>query len=105
MIPQYYSNSVTPQVHPGYGFFSENSTFSDELEHRGVTFIGPSTHALSVMGDKLESKRAAMDAKVHTIPGFDGVVKDAEEAVKLANEIGESANKDRERYLPLICLY
>ena len=82
--------SPLPQVHPGYGFFSENSTFSDELEHQGVTFIGPSTHALWVMGDKLESKRAAMEAKVHTIPGYDGVVKDADEAVKLANEIGES---------------
>ncbi len=76
-------------MHPGYGFFSENSVFSDELEHRGVTFIGPSTHALSVMGDKLESKRTAMEAKVNTVPGYDGVVKDAEEAVRLANEIGE----------------
>lgn len=81
--------STVCQVHPGYGFFSENSTFSDELDHRGVTFIGPSTHALYVMGDKLESKRTATEAKVNTIPGFDGVVKDAEEAIKLANEIGE----------------
>ncbi len=78
-----------PQVHPGYGFFSENSVFFDELEHRGVTFIGPGTHALSVMGDKLESKRTAMTAQVSTVPGFDGIVKDAEEAVRLANEIGK----------------
>ncbi|XP_064394640.1 propionyl-CoA carboxylase alpha chain, mitochondrial-like [Halichondria panicea] len=75
-------------VHPGYGFFSENSVFFDELEHRGVTFIGPATHALSVMGDKLESKRTAMEAQVNTVPGFDGIVKDADEAIKLANEIG-----------------
>ena len=54
----------------------------------GVTFIGPNAHAIEVMGDKLESKRTAFEAKVHTIPGFDGVVKDAEEAVKLAQEIG-----------------
>ena len=75
-------------MHPGYGFFSENKTFSEELEKRGVVFIGPNTHAIHVMGDKLESKRTAMEAKVNTIPGFDGIVKDADEAIKLANEIG-----------------
>lgn len=42
------------------------------------------------MGDKLESKRTATDAKVNTIPGFDGIVKDADEAIKLANEIGKT---------------
>ena len=50
------------------------------------------------MGDKLESKRTAMNAKVNTIPGFDGVVKDAEEAIKLANEIGTSLGKCAELY-------
>ena len=55
----------------------------------GVTFIGPNAHSIHVMGDKLESKRTALDAKVNTIPGYDGVVKDAEEAVKLAQEIGK----------------
>ena len=55
----------------------------------GVTFIGPNAHSIHVMGDKLENKRTALDAKVNTIPGFDGVVKDAEEAVKLAQEIGK----------------
>ena len=54
-----------------------------------MTFIGPNTHAIHVMGDKLESKRTAIEAKVNTIPGFDGIVKDADEAVKLANDIGE----------------
>lgn len=75
-------------VHPGYGFLSENNVFAEELEKRGVVFIGPNKHAIHVMGDKLESKRTAMEAKVNTIPGFDGVVKDADEAVKLAAEIG-----------------
>ncbi len=60
-----------------------------ELESRGVTFIGPNTNAIHVMGDKLESKRKAIEAKVNIIPGFDGIVKDADEAIKLANEIGE----------------
>lgn len=76
-------------MHPGYGFFSENREFSEQLQQRGVVFIGPNTHAIHVMGDKLESKRTALEARVNTIPGFDGVVKDADEAVKLANEIGE----------------
>lgn len=76
------------KVHPGYGFFSENKEFSKALEEQGVVFIGPNSHAIHVMGDKLESKRTAMEAKVNIIPGFDGVVKDAEEAVKLANNIG-----------------
>ena len=57
-----------------------------------MTFIGPNAHAIEVMGDKLESKRKAHEAKVNTIPGFDGIVKDAEEAVKLAQEIGNETS-------------
>ena len=53
-----------------------------------MAFVGPNSHAIHVMGDKLESKRTAMNAKVNTIPGFDGIVKDTDEAVQLANEIG-----------------
>uniref|UniRef100_A0A673G8G8 Propionyl-CoA carboxylase alpha chain, mitochondrial n=1 Tax=Sinocyclocheilus rhinocerous TaxID=307959 RepID=A0A673G8G8_9TELE len=74
-------------VHPGYGFLSENKEFAKRLAE-GVTFIGPDTHAIQAMGDKIESKLIAKAAKVNTIPGFDGVVKDAEEAVKIAGEIG-----------------
>ena len=62
--------------------------FAKRLDERGVVFIGPGTHAIHVMGDKLESKRTALGAKVNTIPGFDGILKDAEEAVRLAEEIG-----------------
>ncbi|KAG7222235.1 hypothetical protein INR49_016412 [Caranx melampygus] len=54
----------------------------------GVTFIGPDTHAIQAMGDKIESKLIAKAAKVNTIPGFDGVVETAEEAVKIAQDIG-----------------
>ena len=57
----------------------------------GVTFIGPNAHAIEVMGDKLESKRTALEAKVNTIPGFDGIVRDTEEAVSLAQEIGNKS--------------
>ena len=53
------SHAVVVQVHPGYGFLSENNTLANTLEERGVVFIGPGTHAIHVMGDKLESKRTA----------------------------------------------
>ncbi|XP_077783811.1 propionyl-CoA carboxylase alpha chain, mitochondrial isoform X1 [Podarcis muralis] len=75
-------------VHPGYGFLSENKEFSGRLASEGVAFIGPDMHAIQAMGDKIESKLLAKDAKVNTIPGFDGVVKDADEAVRIAREIG-----------------
>uniref|UniRef100_A0A3Q2T759 Propionyl-CoA carboxylase alpha chain, mitochondrial n=1 Tax=Fundulus heteroclitus TaxID=8078 RepID=A0A3Q2T759_FUNHE len=75
-------------VHPGYGFLSENKEFAKRLVADGVTFIGPDTHAIQAMGDKIESKLIAKAAKVNTIPGFDGVVKTAEEAVKIAQQIG-----------------
>ncbi|XP_047496605.1 propionyl-CoA carboxylase alpha chain, mitochondrial-like [Penaeus chinensis] len=75
-------------VHPGYGFLSENADFVQQLEDIGVTFIGPNAKAITGMGDKLESKRLAMGAGVNTIPGFDGIVKDAEDCVRISNDIG-----------------
>uniref|UniRef100_A0A8C9IUQ6 Propionyl-CoA carboxylase alpha chain, mitochondrial n=1 Tax=Piliocolobus tephrosceles TaxID=591936 RepID=A0A8C9IUQ6_9PRIM len=75
-------------VHPGYGFLSENKEFARCLAAEDVIFIGPDTHAIQAMGDKIESKLLARKAEVNTIPGFDGVVKDAEEAVRIAREIG-----------------
>ncbi len=75
-------------VHPGYGFLSENKDFAKRLTSEGVVFIGPGTKAIQAMGDKIESKILAKNAGVHTIPGFDGVIKDEEEAVTKANEIG-----------------
>jgi len=75
-------------VHPGYGFLSENTGFVAELEKAGVTFIGPNSVAIKEMGDKIASKKLANDAKVNCIPGFDGVVEDAEHCVTLANQIG-----------------
>ncbi|KAK4310783.1 hypothetical protein Pmani_017683 [Petrolisthes manimaculis] len=75
-------------VHPGYGFLSENAGFVEHLEKLGVAFIGPSAAAITGMGDKLESKRLAMAANVNTIPGFDGIVKDADDCVGIAGQIG-----------------
>uniref|UniRef100_A0A6Q2YI23 Propionyl-CoA carboxylase alpha chain, mitochondrial n=1 Tax=Esox lucius TaxID=8010 RepID=A0A6Q2YI23_ESOLU len=61
-------------VHPGYGFLSENKEFAKRLAAEDVVFVGPDTHAIHAMGDKIESKLLAKAAKVNVIPGFDGVV-------------------------------
>ncbi|XP_025118393.3 propionyl-CoA carboxylase alpha chain, mitochondrial isoform X2 [Bubalus bubalis] len=83
-----HSDVDASSVHPGYGFLSENKEFAKRLAAEDVIFIGPDTHAIQAMGDKIESKLLAKKAKVNTIPGFDGVVKDADEAVRIAREIG-----------------
>merc|ERR1739838_688092 len=75
-------------VHPGYGFLSENTKFVAELEREKVSFIGPNSVAIQGMGDKLESKRLATKAEVNGIPGFDGVVENADHCAELAKEIG-----------------
>ena len=61
--------------------------FAKRLEESGVMFIGPRMHTIHVMGEKLESKRTALGAKVNTIPGFDGILKDAEEAAAGTGEL------------------
>ncbi|HET7411114.1 MAG TPA: biotin carboxylase N-terminal domain-containing protein, partial [Pararhizobium sp.] len=75
-------------VHPGYGFLSENPHFAEALEAEGVAFIGPSPAAIEAMGDKIISKRIAASAGVSTVPGDMGLVEDADEAIRIASEIG-----------------
>jgi propionyl-CoA carboxylase alpha chain len=75
-------------VHPGYGFLSERSAFPRALAAAGITFIGPNPGAIDAMGDKIESKKAAAAARVSTVPGYMGIIEDADEAVKIAGEIG-----------------
>ena len=75
-------------VHPGYGFLSENATFSQAVQDFGAAFVGPDAHAIDAMGDKIESKRLAGQAGVSIIPGIERVLKNAEEAVAVANEVG-----------------
>lgn len=75
-------------VHPGYGFLSENVQFSEALQAAKVAFIGPNTRAIGAMGDKIESKKLAASAGVSTVPGYVGVIDNADEAVKIAAEIG-----------------
>ena len=75
-------------VHPGYGFLSENMNFAAALEAAGVVFVGPPSPAIEAMGDKITSKKIAMEAGVSTVPGHMGLIDDAEHAVKIATQIG-----------------
>ncbi|ARE39889.1 Propionyl-CoA carboxylase biotin-containing subunit [Rhodovulum sp. P5] len=75
-------------VHPGYGFLSENKLFAEALDKAGVVFIGPPAGAIESMGDKITSKKIAQEAGVSTVPGYMGLIEDADEAVKISREIG-----------------
>ena len=75
-------------VHPGYGFLSENPLFTKALADENIVSIGPNIKAIEVMGDKIESKKFANDAKVSTVPGYLGEIADADEALKIAKDIG-----------------
>ncbi|MEE9426840.1 MAG: acetyl/propionyl/methylcrotonyl-CoA carboxylase subunit alpha [Paracoccaceae bacterium] len=75
-------------VHPGYGFLSENPKFAKALDAEGVAFIGPPVGAIESMGDKITSKKIAQDADVSTVPGYMGLIADADEAVKISNKVG-----------------
>jgi len=75
-------------VHPGYGFLSENAAFCAALEKEGIVFIGPKVHAIEAMGDKIASKKLAIEAGVNTIPGHNQAVASPDEAVAIANRIG-----------------
>ncbi len=75
-------------VHPGYGFLSENSKFAEALSAAGVAFVGPPVGAIEKMGDKITSKKIAKEAGVSTVPGYMGIIADADEAVKISGEVG-----------------
>ena len=81
-------SSGTDAVHPGYGFLSENDDFARLCEKNKINFIGPSADSMNLCGDKMRCKEAMLKAKVPTVPGSPGLVKDADEAEKIANEIG-----------------
>jgi propionyl-CoA carboxylase alpha chain len=75
-------------VHPGYGFLSENAAFARRLEEEGIVFIGPKHHSIAAMGDKIASKKLAIEAKVSTIPGWNDAIETPERAVQIAKDIG-----------------
>ena len=81
-------DSGAQAVHPGYGFLSENSEFCGLLADAGIAFIGPKTHAIQAMGDKITSKELALEIGVNTIPGFSDVLRDGDHAVEIANKLG-----------------
>ena len=75
-------------VHPGYGFFSENTDFARAITDRGVTFIGPPPEAIEVMGDKISSRHAAEAAGVSGVPGRSEVLTSAQEVIDFGGEFG-----------------
>ena len=75
-------------IHPGYGFLAENEAFAKRVEEEGLVFIGPKHYSIAAMGDKIASKKLAIEAGVNTISGFNDVIENAEHAVKIAQGIG-----------------
>ncbi len=75
-------------VHPGYGFLAENARFAEILEEHEITFIGPSSEHIQLMGNKIEAKETARKLGIPVVPGSDGPVTDYEEAKRLAKGIG-----------------
>ena len=87
-IMQAIKDSGAEAVHPGYGFLSENPKFAEALDKAGVAFIGPPVKSIEAMGDKITSKKIAQEAGVSTVPGYMGLITDAEEAVTISDQIG-----------------
>ena len=75
-------------VHPGYGFLSENAEFAKRVEEEGIVFIGPKHYSIAAMGDKIASKKLALEAGVNCIPGVNDAIDSAERAVEIAKGIG-----------------
>lgn len=82
------TRSGADAVHPGYGFFSENTDFARRVTDLGVTFIGPPPGAIEVMGDKISSREAAEAAGVTGVPGRNDILSSAEEVVAFGEEFG-----------------
>jgi acetyl-CoA/propionyl-CoA carboxylase len=75
-------------IHPGYGFLSENEYFSESCEKNNIIFIGPSSKAMELTGDKMKCKAVMKKAKVPTVPGSDGTVDNVREALEIADNAG-----------------
>jgi len=75
-------------IHPGYGFLAENAHFAEVCRSCNIEFIGPPHEAMRKLGDKVNARIVANEAKVHVVPGSDGLVDDEQTALKVANEIG-----------------
>ncbi|MES2704682.1 MAG: acetyl-CoA carboxylase biotin carboxylase subunit [Bacteroidota bacterium] len=75
-------------IHPGYGFLSENASFSQAVSDAGLIFIGPSAYSIETMGSKIGAKQAAKKFDVPMVPGTEEPIKDVNEAKKIAGKIG-----------------
>jgi acetyl-CoA carboxylase, biotin carboxylase subunit len=75
-------------IHPGYGFLSENASFSQAVSDAGLIFIGPSAFSIEIMGSKIGAKQAAKKFNVPMVPGTEEPIKDVNEARRIANKIG-----------------
>ena len=75
-------------IHPGYGFLSENATFSRRCQEEGIIFIGPSPYAITTMGDKITARKTMMAANVPVVPGTPDKVTSEDDAIKAIAEIG-----------------
>lgn len=75
-------------IHPGYGFLSENADFAEKVEKNGITWIGPGSPAIRIMGSKLAAKDAVKNYGIPMVPGIDEAITDVEKAKKIAKEIG-----------------
>jgi acetyl-CoA carboxylase, biotin carboxylase subunit len=75
-------------VHPGYGFLSENARFAEILEEHQITFIGPTSEHIRIMGDKIEAKETAKRLGIPVVPGSDGAITTEAEALKVAKLMG-----------------
>ena len=75
-------------IHPGYGFLSENETFAAKCEEKRIIFIGPTSDAMALTGDKMKCKEIMKKAEVPTIPGSDDILEEVDKAVEIAEEAG-----------------
>jgi acetyl-CoA carboxylase, biotin carboxylase subunit len=75
-------------IHPGYGFLSENARFAEILEEHGITFIGPTSDHIRIMGDKIEAKETAKRLGIPVVPGSDGGITSEAQAQRVAKSIG-----------------
>ncbi|MDX1545162.1 MAG: biotin carboxylase N-terminal domain-containing protein, partial [Christiangramia sp.] len=75
-------------IHPGYGFLSENAAFAQKVEKNGITWIGPGSKAIEIMGSKLAAKDAVKKYDIPMVPGIDEAITDTEKAKRIGNDIG-----------------
>ncbi|HBU79496.1 MAG TPA: acetyl-CoA carboxylase biotin carboxylase subunit [Muricauda sp.] len=75
-------------IHPGYGFLSENADFAEAVENSGITFIGPKSKAIKIMGSKLAAKETVKEYDIPMVPGIDEAITDVDKAKEIAREVG-----------------